>query len=165
MRKTVERQTVAASLDTLISRIAADHPDFAFVEGGRFSWHAGSKHVSFKKSAATSSRGAWALLHELGHGLLGHADYRYDIQLLQMEAAAWAKAHELAANYELEIDEDYVQDCLDTYRDWLHLRATCPTCFTRSLQTSPRSYHCHNCSAEWQVSRNRLCRPYRLKTT
>lgn len=156
---------VRPELATLINRIAADYPDLVFVEDTHFSWRAGQKHVSFKKSAASTQRGAWALLHELGHALLAHNDYRYDIELLQMEAAAWSRAHELSASYGLHIDEDYVQDCLDTYRDWLHLRATCPTCFARSLQASPRIYRCHNCGEEWQVSRNRLCRPYRLKTT
>jgi len=165
MPKTAELTAAAAGLDTLISRVAADYPDLVFVEGARFAWRAEQRHVSFKKSAAKTEHGAWALLHELGHALLAHADYRYDIELLQMEAAAWAKAHELAADYGLRIDEDYVQDCLDTYRDWLHVRATCPTCFARSLQASPRSYRCHDCGAEWQVSRNRLCRPYRLRTT
>ncbi|HEY4161288.1 MAG TPA: hypothetical protein VGM08_04465 [Candidatus Saccharimonadales bacterium] len=165
MPRTAEPKAGAASLDTLISRIAADYPGFAFVEGARFSWRADKRHVSFRKSAADTERGAWALLHELGHALLGHADYRYDIELLQMEAAAWTKARQLAAAYGLQIDGDYVQDCLDTYRDWLHLRATCPTCYARSLQASPRAYRCHNCGTGWQVSRNRLCRPYRLKTT
>ena len=150
--------------DAFISRIAADYPDFSFVESTHFSWHAEHKCVSFKKSAASTERGAWALLHELGHALLAHTDYRHDIELLQMEAAAWEKARELAQNYSLTISDDYVQDCLDTYRDWLHLRATCPTCFARSLQASPRRYCCFNCGAEWRVSRSRLCRPYRLQT-
>lgn len=152
-----------ADVNVLIERIATDHPDFTFVEDSRFSWHAGHKRVSFKKTALNSEHGVWTVLHELGHALLNHTDYRYDIELLQMEAAAWARAHELAAGYGVQINEDHVQDCLDTYRDWLHLRATCPACYGRSLQASVRSYHCHNCGSEWQVSRSRLCRPYRLQ--
>jgi hypothetical protein len=153
-----------AAVGTLLDRIRNDYPDLSFVESTRFSWHAERKSVAFKKSAAGTERGAWALLHELSHALLDHTDYRYDIELLQMEAAAWARAHELTAAYGLHINEDYVQDCLDTYRDWLHLRATCPVCFARSLQASPRRYQCFNCGARWQVSRSRLCRPYRLQT-
>lgn len=152
-----------ASLRALLTWVQSDFPEISFVESTRFSWHAG-KHELVVKKTARGQKGAWSLLHELGHALLKHTDYQYDIELLQMEAAAWAKAHELAERYGIEIDEDHVQDCLDTYRDWLHLRATCPTCHSRSLQASPRAYHCFNCGAEWQVSRSRLCRPYRLKT-
>ena len=158
-------KTVAPfSLEGLLEQIRSDHPDLSFIESTNFSWHAGKKHVSFKKSDAGSEQAAWALLHELGHALLDHTTYRYDIELLQIEATAWGKARELAQKYALTIDEDYIQDCLDTYRDWLHLRATCPSCFARSLQSSPRDYHCFNCGSEWQVSRSRLCRPYRLQT-
>lgn len=156
--------TAQTRLDSLLTQISGDYPDLSFEESAHFSWHAGKKRVSFKKADANVEHQSWSLLHELGHALLGHASYRYDIELLQMEAAAWQEAHALAKAYDLVIDEDYTQDCLDTYRDWLHLRATCPACFARSLQASPRHYHCFNCQTEWQVSRSRLCRPYRLQT-
>lgn len=152
------------SLEALLQQIRYDFPDLSFEESAHFSWHAGKKRVSFKKSEANEEYQAWSLLHELGHALLGHTGYRFDIELLQLEAAAWQKAHELAKDYGIVIDEDYTQDCLDTYRDWLHLRATCPTCFARSLQATPRRYRCFNCQTEWRVSRSRLCRPYRLQT-
>lgn len=151
-------------LGTLLDRIRADYPDLSFVEDACFSWHAKENRVSFKQSRGRADHSAWALLHELGHALLGHASYRYDIELIRLETVAWDKARELAQTYGLTIAGDYIQDCLDTYRDWLHLRATCPTCFARSLQAAPRRYRCFNCQTEWQVSRSRLCRPYRLKT-
>jgi len=151
-------------LDTLLARIAKDYPDLSFIESAHFSWHAGKKHVGFKKAGKNVEHNMWALLHEIGHALLGHADYKHDIELLQLEVAAWEKARELAGYYQLAIDEDYLQDCLDTYRDWLHMRATCPTCFARSLQSSERLYRCFNCQTEWSVTRSRLCRPYRLQT-
>lgn len=150
-------------LADLLERVRMDYPDLSFEESGQFSWHAKLKRVSFKAPAGSPAKATWALLHELGHALLGHTDYQYDIELLQLEAAAWTKSRELAAKYGVQIDEDYLQDCLDTYRDWLHLRATCPTCFARSLQASPRQYRCFNCQSEWSVSRSRFCRPYRLQ--
>jgi hypothetical protein len=152
------------ALDTLLDQIVADYPDLSFIESAQFSWHAGRKHVSFKKVGAGAQHNMWALLHELGHALLGHTEYTHDIELLQLEVAAWGRARELAKHYGLHIDEDYVEDCLDTYRDWLHLRATCPTCYARSLQASQSRYKCFNCASSWQVSRSRLCRPYRLQT-
>jgi len=153
------------TLDELLTRIGSDYPELTFIESAHFSWHAGRKHVSFKKAGPSAQHNMWALLHELGHALLGHAGYVHDIELVQLEVAAWEKARKLAEHYSLAIDEDYLQDCLDTYRDWLHLRATCPTCLGRSLQASERRYRCFNCQTEWQVSRSRLCRPYRLQTT
>lgn len=153
-----------AQLADLLGRISKDYPDLRFIESAHFSWHAGTRHVSFKSTGKNPQHSMWALLHELGHALLEHADYKHDIELLQMEVAAWEKARGLADHYETPMDEDYVQDCIDTYRDWLHLRATCPTCYARSLQASSSRYHCFNCQTEWQVTRSRLCRPYRLQT-
>lgn len=157
-------KSVAPDIDVLLAQIAADHPDLEFIESAHFSWHAGKKHVSFKKVGKHVEQNMWALLHELGHALLGHADFTHDVELLQLEVAAWEKARGLADHYGLTIDEDYLQDCLDTYRDWLHLRSTCPTCYARSLQASQRCYRCFNCQTEWTVTRSRLCRPYRLQT-
>ncbi len=158
------KAVAAPGLDQLIARIAADHPNLSFVEDTRFAWHAGRSRVAYRKHSKNTKHAMFSLLHELGHALLEHKDYAHDIELLQLEVAAWDRARGLAERYSVALNEDYVQDCLDTYRDWLHLRATCPTCFARALQSSRRQYHCHNCSTEWSVSRSRLCRPYRLKT-
>jgi len=151
------------NLATLLAQIAADYPHLEFIEGAQFSWHASRGRVSYRKVSKDTVHNMFALLHELGHAILGHKDYTHDIQLLQLEVAAWEQARGLAGHYGLPVNEDYIQDCLDTYRDWLHLRATCPVCFGRSLQSSVRTYRCHNCQAEWSVTRSRLCRPYRLK--
>ncbi|QQS17851.1 hypothetical protein IPL68_04260 [Candidatus Saccharibacteria bacterium] len=147
----------------LLLKLRADYPELSFVESGQFAWHAGKKHVSYQKERIEEERGVWAILHELGHALLAHTDYESDIELLQIEVAAWEKAHELAKKYRVRLDQDYVEDCLDSYRDWLHVRATCPTCYGRSLQTDRHTYSCHNCGAIWHVTRSRLCRPYRRK--
>jgi hypothetical protein len=154
-----------SNLADLLTRITADYPDVQFVESSRYSWHAGQRHVSYsRQSSGNTMHDMFSLLHELGHAILEHQDYIHDIELLQMEVTAWEQANTLASRYGLELDDDYVQDCLDTYRDWLHLRATCPTCYSRSLQSNRSHYRCFNCQTEWQVSRSRLCRPYRLKT-
>ncbi len=160
-------KTVAANpeMGSLLARIRTDYPDLSFIESAHFSWHAGKRHVSFTAKGRNAQHSMWALLHELGHALLNHADYKHDIELLQMEVAAWEKARSLASHYAITVDEDYIQDCLDTYRDWLHLRATCPSCYARALQASTSRYKCFNCQTEWSVTRSRLCRPYRLQTT
>lgn len=165
-------QAEGYTIDSLVAQIASDHPDLEFVEGGRFAWHAGNSgrgRISYRKvrpnNKADTTSAIFSLFHELGHALLGHKDYTNDMQLLQMEAAAWSHARGLAGRYNVTLDEDHVQDCLDTYRDWLHLRATCPTCYARSLQQDARNYRCHNCGTQWSVTRSRLCRPYRLRAS
>ncbi len=146
---------------SILQRIKADYPEIKFVEASRFSWHANGKLVSYKAFEPNDMHAAWALLHELGHALLEHTDFETDIELLKIEVAAWERAHLLAKQYGLTIDDDYVQNCLDSYRDWLHLRSTCPTCYERSLQADKHTYRCVNCHTEWHVTRSRLCRPYR----
>ncbi len=145
----------------LLQRLRGDYPELTFVVSSRFSWHAGSKHVSYTETSLQDVRGIWAILHELGHALLGHTDYMSDVELLTIEVAAWDKARELAHTYGLTIDEEYVQDSLDSYRDWLHVRSACPTCHEHCLQVSKDAYRCHNCGTTWHVTQSRLCRPYR----
>lgn len=147
----------------ILAQIQSDYPAIEFVESSQFSWHAGSKLVSYKAFEPDDIRGTWALLHELGHALLDHTDFETDIELLKIEVDAWEQAHTLAKKYGLTIDDNYIQTCLDSYRDWLHLRSTCPTCFERSLQADKHTYRCLNCKTEWHVTRSRLCRPYRKK--
>ena len=144
----------------LASKLAADYPDVHFVSARRFAWDSRKQQISYQSSGEHHEL---ALLHELGHALLKHTAYVHDIELIQLELAAWEKARELAKVHGVELDEDYAEDCLDTYRDWLHLRATCPTCLGRALQANTREYRCFNCQATWSVSRSRLCRPYRLQ--
>lgn len=148
---------------SLLVQLKRDFPDIEFVASNRFSWHAGKKYIAYTESALEDEKCTWALLHELGHALLEHHDYATDIELLQKEVAAWAKAHELASAYKIQIDQDYIEDCTDSYRDWLHIRATCPTCFERSAQYNRHTYRCHNCNTSWHVTRSRLCRPYRKR--
>jgi len=145
----------------LFRRIEVDYPEITFTEATRFSWHAGKQHISYTKASLQDTRGLWALLHELGHALLKHTDYTSDVELLNIEVAAWDKARNLAAKYDLAIDEEYIQDSLDSYRDWLHVRSACPTCHEHCLQVDVDTYKCHNCGTTWNVTQSRLCRPYR----
>ena len=156
-KSTTHSQTLA----DLLARIRSDFPAIEFRLSSRFSWHAGSKHIGYRE--LEDEKALWALLHEIGHAELEHSDFVSDIDLLQKEVAAWAKAHEIAKRYGIVIDQDYVEDNLDSYRDWLHVRATCPTCYERCMQTNKRTYVCHNCDAVWHVTGSRLCRPYRRR--
>lgn len=105
------------------------------------------------------------LLHELSHAVLNHTDYLKDIGLLELERNAWDYAQTtLAPLYDVTIEEDIVQDSLDTYRDWLHARSTCPECGATGLQVKQRDYKCVACQTTWHVNDARFCALRRYKT-
>lgn len=153
-------------MDQLINLLKKDYPDLKFVAGEDFFWSPETSSITYNPQAVEAElTDVWTLLHEVGHALLDHKKYFSDVELLLLEAAAWQKANELAKDYQIAIDQDHVQDYLDTYRDWLYKRSSCPICGMQSLQSSPKIYSCFNCRANWQVSEERFCRPYRLLKT
>lgn len=136
-----------------------------FEPSSNFSWSPATKTVHYDSKSLSELSGSWALIHETAHALLNHSNYSSDFNLLTMEVAAWDKAKEIAIILGIDIDENHIQDCLDTYRDWLHRRSTCPTCGCVSLQHGSKDYNCHNCNTSWQVSSARFCRPYRRRSS
>lgn len=147
-------------MNGVLKQIKADFPHIRFVRGKAFCWSPQGQTITYP-SADLSTVQVWSLLHEIGHALLAHTAYESDFELLLLEVAAWDKARELGERYGMTIDEDHVQDCLDTYRDWIHQRSTCPQCGNQSLQEDSRTYRCFNCRTVWQVTASRFCRPYR----
>jgi len=143
------------SMPDLLHQLRADFADISFRSSDTFRWNANEKTVDFDESTEDA---ATYLLHETGHALLSHADYAADITLLGMERDAWQKARQLGDQYGVVIDDDLVEDALDTYRDWLHRRSTCPTCRAVGLQSGRKSYHCLSCLADWNVNEARSCR-------
>jgi|SRR5579884_2718475 len=145
----------------LIERLKARFPQLKFTPGEQFSWSPETGEI-FYKSSAQKKAAQWSLLHETGHALLGHSSYQADVELLRLEVAAWQKAQQVAAELGLSISEDHIQDCLDTYRDWLHKRSICPACGNKCLQQGDFvHYRCFNCHKVWRVSTSRFCRAYR----
>ena len=148
-------------MQKLLESLRTSLPGLCFTAGKTFYWSPQTKEV-FYNETATDKKSKWSLLHETGHALLGHTTYTRDVELLKMEMAAWDKARELAKQFDIVIDEDHIQDCLDTYRDWLHARSICPSCTTKCLQQSDaQQYRCHNCHTNWKVTPARFARPYR----
>ena len=149
-------------MNELISTLKNIIHDIKFAEGSSFHWSPANRTITYPSVTLDSNLANWSLLHEAGHAVLNHQNYQSDIELMLMEVAAWEKAKKLAKRVNIQIDEEHIQDCLDTYRDWLHQRSTCPRCGVVSLQINSKQYQCHNCSCLWQVSAARFCRPYRL---
>ena len=108
-------------------------------------------------------------LHELGHALCRHEDYIVDIERIRIESEAWERAKTVFLKYREmvdegvknddeksgekwnlaeilpEWDEDFVQEKLDTYRDWLHTKSHCKKCGLTCYQTESGEYHCPRC--------------------
>ena len=144
---------IMPSTTSLIKQLKTDYPQFNFTKFKRFLWSPSEKTVYY-----TGSDDDYAfLLHELSHGLLDHAEYNRDVELIAMERAAWDKAVDLAPKYDLKIDEEIVETTLDSYRDWLHARSTCPNCKATGLQIKKHVYNCLACHHTWRVNEARIC--------
>ncbi len=124
-------------------RLIRDFFDFKFVLGAKFSFRP-PKTIVIGPPEPFSRL---LVLHELGHAVCGHRDFRMDITRLKMENQAWEEAKKLAVRYEIEANEDVVQDELDTYRDWLHQKSRCPICGLTRFQTPDSQYHCPRCES------------------
>lgn len=145
----------------LSARIIADFPTYTFSKGADFHWSPQQATVFYPQ--LESAQDIWSLLHEIAHGELTHSSYGLDIELISLEAAAWEYASQkLAPGYGLTIDEDYLQDHLDTYRHWLHVRSACPECGQSGLQTK-NTYSCLNCRCVWRANEARMCSLRRTK--
>ena len=134
-------------------QIEHDFPELQFKEGEVFSWNPNSQTVYYEK--LDSQEDLVQLLHEIAHAKLGHKNYQYDIQLIEMERSAWEYAVDtLASKYGLTLS-----------MDWLHKRSLCPQCGAVGLQTTFSSYKCINCHSEWRVNQAKSCqlKRYQIK--
>ncbi|HET8690417.1 MAG TPA: hypothetical protein VFL81_03185 [Candidatus Saccharimonadales bacterium] len=140
----------------LAKLLSADFPELKFAPGDDFRWSNHSKTVHY--IAEDSEEALSNLLHETGHGLLGHQDFKFDIDLLKIERAAWVYARDrLAPRYGLTVDDGLVEDSLDSYRDWLHQRSRCPRCAQTGLENDDKTYTCLNCRTDWRPNEARRC--------
>jgi len=150
------------AISHLSRRLADDFPTLTFTEGDVFVWSPTKNTITYDPS---DERATSLLLHELGHATLHHNEYTRDVTLLGMETDAWAAARTLAETYEVSLDDDHVESHLDTYREWLHKRSTCPACEATGLQIKTQQYRCLACNHEWRVNEARICALRRYSLT
>ena len=141
------------SITLLLKQLSADYPKFTFKKGTNFSWSPTEKIVYYNDGHSDNQL---LLLHELAHAKLGHNDYGQDIELIKMERAAWDEVANLSKQYGVDFDQDKVQNALDTYRDWLHKRSTCPNCTANGVQVNQNHYKCLACNHKWRANEARL---------
>lgn len=124
------------------------YPQFTFLKSRRFKFRPPNRIYI----AGPCDNFALLTLHELGHALCKHKDYNTHAQRLKIECAAWERARvvlnehpEWAKKYHIIYDEDFIEDQLDTYRDWLHQKSTCKACGLTRFQTPDGLYYCPRC--------------------
>lgn len=136
----------------------------SFAPGKSYYWSPADGIVYYQQEDP-SEVGLWTLLHETSHGLLEHKTYQSDFELILLEMEAWEKALVLSRELGMSVDNNHVQDCLDSYRDWQYKRSLCPSCELGGVQIDQKTYKCLFCENTWNVSEARFCRPYRRKAS
>jgi hypothetical protein len=105
----------------------------------------------------------WQLLHELGHAIMEHKTYNDDLELIDLEVEAWVIAEGIAKKNKFKISRNYIEGCLDSYREYLFTRSWCKRCEMCGYQTGPDIYFCMNCQSRWKVNDNKLKRIKKTK--
>lgn len=149
------------STPSLLNVLKQDFPAITFTESTVFRWSPSEHTVYYKNTKDIAS-----LLHEVAHGVLGHTEYARDIELIRTEREAWDMVvATLARRYKVTVDQEQIEDALDTYRDWLHSRSLCPSCQATGVQTDKNLYSCLACTTTWRVNEARTCalRRYKIK--
>lgn len=172
VEKSVGCFQVAEMIDEkFVKRLEKDFPGVKFVWGAkRFSYRLMAGVPTVFLGEPQPNFGLLAL-HELGHALSKHKDYTRDVERIKIESEAWERAKTVLFEYRkkakvlnsddesikeekrqlLEIlpewDEDFVQEKMDTYRDWLHTKSRCRKCGLTRYQTEDGKYHCPRCEA------------------
>lgn len=146
--------------EKFINRIKADYKQFNFRPGKHEHWSPKTNTITYSLEENYEEL-KYGLLHELSHALLDHNNYHSDFELLKLETEAWELAAKIGKKYGVKLDDEHIQDCLDTYRNWLHRRSTCPVCGMHVFQKNSKTYQCFNCHAIWSVSSGRFVRSYR----
>ncbi len=126
--------------EELIERLRVDYPDIRFVSGKKYSFRPPRTIMIGPEESSL------LLLHELGHALCGHRDFKTNIQRVKLEREAWEKARELSSKYGIQFDDEFAENELDTYRDWVEKKSRCPVCGLTRFQSIDGNYHCPRCN-------------------
>lgn len=140
----------------MVEDLKLANPQITFMEGDKFAWDP-VKKIIYYADLDKNTIHFHSLLHELAHAILDHAIFKNDIQLLKMERDAWNLAKKMLRQHNQVVNYDYIEDCLDTYRDWIYSRSKCPRCSHVGIQSSLNVYKCVYCVINWSVPNSRLC--------
>jgi hypothetical protein len=145
-----------AKISSLVAKLQKDFPNLHFEQGEDFYWSPAHSTIHFAPIRTPEEE--LTLLHEVAHALLGHSHFDRDLDLIRIEREAWDHVRDtLGPRYGINASEDDIEDMLDTYREWLHARSTCPQCRLTGIQTDSAKYHCVGCGHDWRVNDARRC--------
>lgn len=154
--------TTTQFTSSLIRQLRAAFPKLHFILDPVCRWSPDSRTVYYRE--ITSDDDAFNLLHEVAHALLGHTSFSSDIELIQKEMQAWMYAVDhLGPRFSVAIPREFAETEIDTYREWIHKRSTCPECGQNGLQIKTETYKCLNCRSQWRVNDARQCGLKRYK--
>lgn len=146
----------------IFKKLRSDFKSYTFSLKSGFSWSSSTRTITHAPLVKVTD--IWLLLHEIAHAELDHTDYSFDVELVRIEAEAWQHAQTvLAPRYSLVVDAEFIEDALDTYRQWLHSRSLCPKCDHTGIQQNKNTYSCINCRYFWRVNDARLCALRRIR--
>lgn len=129
----------------LVKQLKSDYPQFNFQISDQFLFRPEEQTIFY-----IPNQDATCLIHELAHAILQHFDYEFDIELLKIESEAWQLTSKLATRYNLKLPHKFIDQAMDSYRDWLDCRSRCPKCDTVGFQLKNGKYQCLECRANWQ---------------
>lgn len=125
------------------------HEKLHFRKSQKFYWDSKNNLIYYDPSKLEDDAGRQSLLHEIGHALLGHLDYKFDLELLKMEIDAWKIAKLHSKTFNVIITKSCVDDSLNSYLNWIKDRAICPACSSLSLQNKKAQRNCAFCYFMW----------------
>lgn len=146
-----------------IQQISNDYSQFSFESADTFYWSPKDQCIYYINNEIADEQGVFQLFHELGHACHSHRYFNSGVHLLKIESEAWQEAVVIAKKYGMVLPPERIESSLDTYRDWLHRRSTCPRCDSVSVEKSANHYHCFTCSQDWTVPDHQQTRCYRQK--
>lgn len=137
-----------------IQELENEYPNFIFKPSNRFRFHP-PKTIYYELPPQNShnlSPYFLQLLHELGHAVSHHHDYALSIDRLKIETEAWVSARRIfkahsnwSKKYRFDFDQDFAETQLDTYRHWLHKKATCQKCGLTMIESPHQKWLCPHC--------------------
>ncbi|OGL31030.1 hypothetical protein A3F37_04485 [Candidatus Saccharibacteria bacterium RIFCSPHIGHO2_12_FULL_41_12] len=148
--------------DQLLEKLIAIYPNIKFSSANSFSWNYNKKCVSYNKN---SEFAVADLLHEIGHAQCDHEGYTSDLSLLSKEIEAWSIAEDIGKRLNISIPKNYIDKCINSYRNWVYKRSLCPKCLQNGIEKFEREYVCTNCYERWQVSSAQESRVYKKSLT
>ena len=134
-------QSVPVEEQKLLQKIMTKYSDFAYHTGSKFTFRPPKTIIL----GPFEPHYSLLFCHELGHALSGEDHFDTDVERLKIERLAWDKAQELCTEFHIPYDEEFVEEQLDSYRDWLHSKSKCPQCGLTRYQTKNGQYHCPHC--------------------